>query len=211
MQTARCVLCCAAVVACAVAAQAENLGSSAAPTHQPIVGNATHKVHPRTGRDPDVRSGTHGTFSFPPFWFSAISEDLEPWQTSGISQGQVRRRQHGSPALHSLVWAICMKRPVTTHALQVEAVYCKSQGGGFRLQIKDGQIYIVGETPSIEDRHRNLEMLLLHAQAMHTLPDVDIGHLGSGESHRQLQLGQVHAQNELQLFLTLKIICMVWS
>ena len=65
--------------------------------------------------------------------------------------------------------------------VQVEATYCNSEGGGFRLQIISGQIYIVGEGPSIEDRHRNLKMMLLHLQGLHKLPDVDIGFVGTCE------------------------------
>ncbi|KAK9820691.1 hypothetical protein WJX74_007530 [Apatococcus lobatus] len=98
--------------------------------------------------------------------FRSVEEDLRPWQAQGISFEQV------------------------------EAAYCNSPGGGFRLQIIAGRVYIVGEGPGIEDRHRNLKLMLLHLQGLHKLPDVDIGFFFAGEDtggHRVILPIALHA------------------
>lgn len=84
--------------------------------------------------------------------------------------------------------------------LQVEAAYCNGYGGGFRLQIIDGRVYVAGERPGFQDRHRNLKLLLLHLQGVHALPNVDIGFFTSGEvSIMQITMVYVTSKDTLEL------------
>lgn len=56
----------------------------------------------------------------------------------------------------------------------VDKVYC-STAPGFRVQIKDQEVYIAGEVRGFQSRNRNIKLALLELASQVTdLPDVDL-------------------------------------
>ena len=56
----------------------------------------------------------------------------------------------------------------------VDSMYCSSIGPSFRVQIRDQEIYIAGETRGFHSRNRNVKLALLEvARTFQDLPDVD--------------------------------------
>ncbi len=57
----------------------------------------------------------------------------------------------------------------------VDSVYCSTIAPGFRLQIKDQEVYIAGEVRGFQSRNRNIKLALLEvASQFKILPNVDL-------------------------------------
>ena len=80
----------------------------------------------------------------------------------------------------------------------VDNSYCDTTDPGFRLQVKDGEMYLVGEVFGFQSRNRNIKLALLEiASHFHDLPDVDLV-LGSDDFASQSLTSQG------------PILCQVW-
>ncbi len=76
--------------------------------------------------------------------FSQIAKDLSPYRKRGISDSMTN------------------------------GVYCGIRDPGFRVQIKDQEVYIVGEVEGFQSRNRNIKLALVDVAAEYAdLPDVD--------------------------------------
>ncbi len=76
--------------------------------------------------------------------FSQIAKDLGPYRKRGISDSMTN------------------------------GVYCGIRDPGFRVQIKNQEVYIVGEVEGFQSRNRNIKLALVDVAAEYTdLPDVD--------------------------------------
>ena len=73
---------------------------------------------------------------------------------------------------------------------QVERVYCNFDQGGFRLQIVDGKMYVVGEQGSIQTRVRNTKLMFMHVMQKYKLPDVDIGWVSADDGVLDIESGR---------------------
>ena len=63
----------------------------------------------------------------------------------------------------------------------VDSMYCSSRDPGFRVQIKNQDIYIAGEVRGFQSRNRNIKLALLEvARTFQNLSDVDFV-LGSND------------------------------
>ncbi|KAK9831249.1 hypothetical protein WJX74_009428 [Apatococcus lobatus] len=98
------------------------------------------------------------------YLLSQVAKDLSPFNDSRISSG------------------ISLQ--------QVERVYCNCDQGGFRLQIIDGQMYIVGERHGLQTRVRNTKLLVMHLMHQYTLPDVDIGWVSTDDTVMEADAGR---------------------
>ncbi len=77
--------------------------------------------------------------------FSQIAADLAPYKARGISNSMV------------------------------DGVYCGIRDPGFRVQIKNQEVYVVGEVESFQSRNRNIKLALVDVASQYTdLPDVDL-------------------------------------
>lgn len=77
--------------------------------------------------------------------FDQISRDLAPYKEHGIS------------------------------ASMIQGVYCGIRDPGFRVQIKNQQIFVVGEVQGFQSRNRNIKLALVDvASSYGALPDVDL-------------------------------------
>ena len=57
----------------------------------------------------------------------------------------------------------------------VDSVYCSTTAPGFRLQIKNREVFIAGEVHGFQSRNRNIKLALLEvASHFADLPDVDL-------------------------------------
>ncbi|KAK9812687.1 hypothetical protein WJX72_002054 [[Myrmecia] bisecta] len=56
----------------------------------------------------------------------------------------------------------------------VEQAYCTHATRSFRLQVIDGNVYIVGETPPFLDWHRQVKLQILEVAMEWDLPDLDL-------------------------------------
>ena len=57
----------------------------------------------------------------------------------------------------------------------VDSVYCSTTAPGFRLQVKNQEIFIAGEVHGFQSRNRNIKLALLEvASHFADLPDVDL-------------------------------------
>lgn len=76
--------------------------------------------------------------------YKQIDVDLAPYKDNGISQSQI------------------------------DGVFCGIRDPGFRVQIKNQEIYIVGEVEGFQSRQRNIKLALIDMASHHKdLPDVD--------------------------------------
>ena len=76
--------------------------------------------------------------------YRQIDEDLAPYKARGINKSMV------------------------------EGVFCGIRDPGFRVQIKNQEVYIVGEVKGFQSRNRNLKLALIDMASHHKdLPDVD--------------------------------------
>ncbi|KAK9862574.1 hypothetical protein WJX84_004996 [Apatococcus fuscideae] len=73
---------------------------------------------------------------------------------------------------------------------QVERVYCNFDQGGFRLQIVDGRMYVVGERHGLQTRVRNTKLMLMHLMHSFDLPDVDIGWISADDGVLEFDAGR---------------------
>ena len=57
----------------------------------------------------------------------------------------------------------------------IQGVYCGIRDPGFRVQIKNQQIFVVGEVQGFQSRNRNIKLALVDvASSYGALPDVDL-------------------------------------
>ena len=56
----------------------------------------------------------------------------------------------------------------------IDGVFCGIRDPGFRVQIKNQEVYIVGEVKGFQSRNRNIKLALIDMASHHKdLPDVD--------------------------------------
>ena len=94
--------------------------------------------------------------------FSQIANDLGPYRKRGISDSMT------------------------------SGVYCGIRDPGFRVQIKNQEVYMVGEVEGFQSRNRNIKLALVDVAAEYTdLPDVDfvVGPYDWTATEVQLALG----------------------
>lgn len=94
--------------------------------------------------------------------FSQIANDLGPYRKRGISDSMTN------------------------------GVYCGIRDPGFRVQIKNQEVYMVGEVEGFQSRNRNIKLALVDVAAEYTdLPDVDfvVGPYDWTATEVQLALG----------------------
>ncbi len=99
------------------------------------------------------------------------------------------------------------------NSTMVDSVYCSTRAPGFRLQIKNQEVFIAGEVHGFQSRNRNIKLALLEvASHFADLPDIDLV-IGSDDfsaedhGHSGPILAQARAQHDNTVARVSAVMC----